>query len=208
MRRMAWILGALLGGCGGGEKPVDETPKPAATGWPDGGVPPGWRAEGTKQEGPLAQWAVEAGVLRVVDPGLGAKPTFNLCWSDEPRFKDGTIEVEVKAGEGEIDRGGGPIWRARDKDNYYIARWNPLEDNFRVYKVVSGERIQLASADVSTDPDAWHVIRVRHEGATIECFLDGEKLLEATDDALPDEGGVGVWAKADAKTAFRNLKIE
>ena len=39
----------------------------------------------------------------------------------------------VFADEDERDQGGGSIWRAQDRDNYYIARWNRLEDNFRVY---------------------------------------------------------------------------
>jgi hypothetical protein len=30
------------------------------------------------------------------------------------------------------------VWLYVDADNYYIARMNPLEDNFRVYKVVGG----------------------------------------------------------------------
>jgi prepilin-type processing-associated H-X9-DG protein len=32
------------------------------------------------------------------------------------------------------------IWRAKDARNDYIARYNPLEDNVRVYKVEGGER--------------------------------------------------------------------
>ena len=35
-----------------------------------------------------------------------------------------------------MDQGGGPVWRYQDANNYYIARMNPLEDNYRVYKVV------------------------------------------------------------------------
>ena len=38
------------------------------------------------------------------------------------------------------------VWRAKDKKNYYICRYNPLEDNFRVYKVVDGERTMFKNA--------------------------------------------------------------
>ena len=37
-----------------------------------------------------------------------------------------------------------PVGRDGAK-NYYVARFNPLEDNFRLYKVLAGKRIQLAT---------------------------------------------------------------
>ena len=41
--------------------------------------------------------------------------------------------------KGKLDQGGGLVWRYKDANNYYIARMNPLEDNFRVYKEVAGK---------------------------------------------------------------------
>jgi len=41
--------------------------------------------------------------------------------------------------------------RAKDADNYYIARWNPLEENLRVYFVKDGKQTQLASAKVKAN---------------------------------------------------------
>jgi hypothetical protein len=33
----------------------------------------------------------------------------------------------MKAVEGETDRGGGLVWRAKDKNNYYLCRYNDLD---------------------------------------------------------------------------------
>jgi hypothetical protein len=41
----------------------------------------------------------------------------------------------VRADGGEVDQGGGPMWRVQDADNDYVCRFNPLESNFRVYFV-------------------------------------------------------------------------
>jgi len=68
--------------------------------------------------------------------------------------------------------------------------------------------VQLASADVKVDPAAWHTIRIHHKGANIEGFLDDRKLLDVEDTTIPEPGGVGVWAKADARTSFDDLTIE
>lgn len=180
-----------------------------------GKFPPGWKAEGTNQRGPVATWAVQAdadapskpNVLVLTDAKEGAGGTFNLYWTDRVTFKDGVIEVKVKAGTGHVDQGGGPVWRVQDKNNYYIARWNPLEDNFRLYYVKDGDRKMLDSARVRADASKWHTVRIEHKGNEIRCYFDGEALLKDKDETLPAAGGVGLWTKADAVTAFDDLMV-
>jgi YVTN family beta-propeller protein len=175
----------------------------------------GWRAEGTNQRGPVATWVVKAdsdapskpNVLALTDAKEGAGGTFNLCWTDGVKFRDGAIEVRVKAGTGREDQGGGPIWRVQDNDNYYIARWNPLEDNFRLYYVKDGSRKMVGTAGVKADPAKWHTIRIEQNGDRIRCSLDGETLFEVNDKTFPKAGGVGVWTKADAVTSFDDLIV-
>jgi hypothetical protein len=115
--------------------------------------------------------------------------------------------VSFKAVCGVIDQGGGPVWRYQDADNYYIARANPLESNYRVYKVIDGKRIQLDSADIEVPAGCWHRLRVVHKGDEIRCYLNGKLLLEVTDTALRTEGRVGLWTKADAVTLFDDLQV-
>ena len=86
---------------------------------------------------------------------------------------------------GKLDQGGGPVWRYKDAGNYYIARMNPLEDNFRVYKVVAGKRTQLSSVDIKVPAGGWHTIRVVHKADHIECYLDGKLHLDVKDDTFP-----------------------
>lgn len=176
-----------------------------------GTVPAGWKVEGTRQQGPLATWEVTSDeserVLTLTRPNHDSNGTFNLCWTDTVPFKDGEISLRLRANSGEVDQGGGPIWRARDKDNYYICRANPLENNFRLYHVKDGTRKQLASATVTIPAGEWHTISVRHDGSHIVCALNGAKLLDVTDNTLPEAGGVGFWTKADAAASFDDLKI-
>ncbi len=182
---------------------------------PAGGLPEGWKIEGTAQKGPLATWKVVAddaapskgNVLALTSTNHDSGSTFNLCWTDKIRFKDGAIEVSIKPVSGKDDQGGGLIWRAKDKDDYYICRANPLESNFRVYYVKDGSRHQLASAKAEIKAGAWHKIRVEQKGDHIACSLDGKRLLEATDSTFPDEGGVGLWTKSDAVSSFDELQV-
>lgn len=137
----------------------------------------------------------------------GPNALFNLCYADESKFGDLDLSVAFKAAAGKKDQGGGPVWRLKDANNYYVVRMNPLEDNFRVYKFVDGKRIQLGSADVTADEGKWHTIRVVHKGNRIQCSFNGKILLDVKDDTFKDAGKVGLWTKADAQTYFDNLVV-
>ena len=118
------------------------------------------------------------------------------------------MSVAFKAMRGDEDRGGGLVWRYQDADNYYLARMNPLEDNFRVYKVEGGKRTQLGTKDDLKVPSGeWHTIAITQVGDQIACSLDGTKYLEVKDDTFPKAGKVGLWTKADAQTYFDELKV-
>ena len=179
-----------------------------------GKTPAGWKTAQTgKGEGSV--WHVVADdtapsrtghVLAQLAESPG--PMFNLCVADGTRFKDVALKVSFKAVKGKKDQGGGLVWRYQDADNYYIARMNPLEDNYRVYKVVAGKRAQLQSQeDIKIPAGEWHTLAVNMNGNRIECFLDGKKKLEVKDDTFPDAGKVGLWTKADAQTRFDGFQV-
>jgi hypothetical protein len=132
--------------------------------------------------------------------------TFNIALAEQTSYKDVDLSVKLRAVAGSLDRGGGVVWRARDKKNYYICRYNPLENNFRVYKVVDGVRTMFKSAETPGD-EKWHVLRVTMVGPKITCYMDGQKLLEAEDATFRDAGAIGLWSKADAQSYFDDLNV-
>jgi hypothetical protein len=100
------------------------------------------------------------------------------------------------------------IWRAKDAGNYYVARYNPLEKNFRLYTVKDGVRRQLADAGgLAVPAGEWFTVKVTQKGDAIACELNGKRLLEATDTTFPGPGGVGVWSKADAASSFDDFEV-
>lgn len=132
---------------------------------------------------------------------------FNLAVIEDTDYSDFELEVEFKALTGEEDQGGGPIWRYQDPDNYYIARANPLENNFRVYKVVNGNRRQMGSSNLKVTTGKWHNIKIKNKGNKIQCYYDRRLYLEVNDNTFK-KGKIGLWTKADAVTAFDNIKIK
>jgi uncharacterized protein YfiM (DUF2279 family) len=180
-----------------------------------GKVAKGWTAAKTGQ-GEGSVWKVVADDTSPSKTGYvlaqtaeGPRPLFNLCVVDDTNCKDVEVSVAMKAVAGKVDQGGGPVWRYQDANNYYIARYNPLETNYRLYKVVSGKRIQLATKEGLDQPAGkWITVKIEQKGDEIECYLDGKKLLEAKDSAIQKAGKIGLWTKADAQSHFDNLEVE
>jgi len=175
---------------------------------------PGWKADHTGKDGG-GVWKVVADDTApskkgrvLTQAGESPGPVFNLCVADDTSYADVEVSVMFKANKGTKDQGGGIAWRYGDANNYYIARFNPLEDNCRLYKVVSGKRIQLATKeDIKVPASEWLKLTIQMIGDQIECYLDGKKHLEFKDDTFQKAGKVCLWTKADAQISFDQLVI-
>jgi hypothetical protein len=168
-----------------------------------GAPPPGWTATKTGKGDP--KWEV------VTDGSAPRKPnvlkqsgeaTYPVCFKNDTSLKDGFVEVKFKPISGKEDQAGGVIWRCQDADNYYIARANALEDNLTIYHTIKGKRVSFKNVDTKVASGVWHTLRVEFLGNKFAVILDGNKLIEATDDSFSDAGKVGVWTKADSVTLF------
>ena len=178
-----------------------------------GTLPAGWTGAETHGRGTPARWTVEkstngsGNVLRIAET-KNSGSTFNLLLSSASYPSDVEIEAKIHADRGEEDRGGGLVWRASDANNYYLTRWNPLEHDLRLYKVLNGERIEIRAANIDTDADIWHKLEVRQRGTHIVVEFDGAKEIECDDDAISAGGKVGFWTKADAASSFDEFEVE
>src|SRR6267143_1587785 len=166
-------------------------------------------------KGPESKWVVMADSTAPSKRNVVAQTStdttdyrFPLLISDEGSFKDLELSVKFKAVAGEVDRPGGLVFRLKDANNYYIVRANALEDNYRLYQVVAGNRRQFAGANFKVTSGEWHELRVECVGNKIICYYDGAKKIEATDDTFKDAGKVGLWTKADSVTYFDDLIVK
>lgn len=178
-----------------------------------------WNFDGDKAGAIATGFTDEVGEWKVVaDSTAPSRPnalaqlarnsgsTFNITLVSGASYKDLDLSVKMKAVAGEEDQGGGVIWRAKDAKNYYIARYNPLEDNYRVYKVENGRRIQFQSATIQ-HTDGWRTLRVTMTGDHIQCYYDGKRYLDVKDSTFKETGRIGLWSKADAQSHFDDLAV-
>ncbi len=157
----------------------------------------------------IIKWSVvnDNGNKTVAQQAINSGSCYNLLVLEKYDYKDFKASVKIKAVSGEEDQGGGLMWRYTDKNNYYIARYNPLENNLRFYRVVDGSRKQLKSIDSDIKQGEWFTMTIEMKGDKITCSLNGKKLIETTDDTFKSAGLIGFWTKADAVVFFDELKI-
>ncbi|MCD6366471.1 MAG: hypothetical protein J7L46_02910 [Bacteroidales bacterium] len=138
----------------------------------------------------------------------GSGYLFNLLILGQPQQKDLVLSVNIKAISGKEDQGGGLVWRYQNADNYYLARANPLENNFRLYKVINGNRKRLKRYSLPVAARTWHNIAITDSANIIKCYFDGQLFLQSTDSTINKAGKTGLWAKADAITSFDNFQLK
>jgi hypothetical protein len=140
--------------------------------------------------------------------GKADEDRYALCLYDTDKVADIDIEVQLKSLTGDTDRCGGLVVRALDRNNYYVARADALDDDVRLYAVVQGKRTQIASQPVVVDKNKWHKLRMAIQGRHFQVYFNDVMLFEADDDAFRDPGNFGVWTSADSVTQFDDLLIK
>ncbi|MGE0750685.1 MAG: family 16 glycoside hydrolase [Variibacter sp.] len=121
---------------------------------------------------------------------------------------DVEVTVRFKPVSGQVDRSGGVIVRLVDRNNYYVARANVLEENVRFYRVVAGRRQQLATAHAKITTAQWHTLSLRAQGDRFTVSFDGKPMHTTTDKTFASPGKIGLWTKADSVTRFDWIDIK
>jgi hypothetical protein len=90
--------------------------------------------------------------------------------------KDVEVTVRFKPVAGKVDQAGGIAVRLTTPDDYYVVRANALEDNVRFYRVVKGNRQQIAGADTKVASGEWHTLTLKAQGDRFTVSFDGKQL--------------------------------
>ena len=163
--------------------------------------------------GPAGKWVVTemgdapSGKRVVVQTDGDATDTrFPVLMADSGQYADFEVSVKAKSISGKVDQGMGLVFRFRDPKSYYIVRANALENNFTLYRMVNGRRLQFANANVRVSSGQWHTMRVAAIGDHITCWFDGKQVIDAHDKTYTT-GKIGLWTKADSVIAFDDLTV-
>jgi hypothetical protein len=157
----------------------------------------------------LGEWTVEEenGHRVLAQVGEFEDPDFPRLLLRDSAFTDVHVKVRCSMRGGSTDRACGILWRAKDSDNYYVARANALEDNVNFYRVVANDRQQVGGTGTPVSSNDWHTLEAFMEGTHVRVVWDGHEVFAGDDATFPAGGKVGVWTKADSVTAFDDLEV-
>jgi len=151
------------------------------------------------------------------------------------RFSNGTLSVRFKTLGGELDRASGILFNVKPNGDWLAVRYNDTENNVALWQFHNGLRRPVRFSDRAKkfplDRAAWHELKMSVDGADFKAWLDGELALEYTlgsppgpgrnnasphPDAYPAnnpvlqppvDGKVGLWAKTDSSSAFKDYVV-
>ena len=209
MRRLLLALALLVGTAAApagaqritfSDAPIDGLPKDFVTALTGQGRPGKWKVqEDASAEGKR--------VLAQLDPD----PTdyrFPLAIYMPTFPSDVEVTTRFKPISGKEDQAGGVIVRLVDRNNYYLARANALEDNVHFFRVVRGSRQELAGANTKVASGVWHTLTLRAEGDRFSVSFNGKLLFTHRDRTFNSPGKVALWTKADSVTHFDWIDIK
>ncbi len=149
-------------------------------------------------------------------------------------FTNGTISVKFKTIAGDADRASGILFNLKPNGDWLSVRYNDTENNVALWEFHNGMRRNLKFSD-RTKPfmlerSAWHELKLTVDGANLSATLDGKPAIEYTlgvepvagkkgppnEDLFPKNnpvlrppvaGKVGLWAKTDTTSYFKDYVV-
>lgn len=130
--------------------------------------------------------------------------------TDVDAFSAGTLRAQFNMIGGKSDQIAGLLFGLRPSGEYYYIRYNTKDGNVALWEFANGERRVIKHGEVHKQIPlgTWHELVVEMRGRQVRGYIAGDSTIsvEHTLDAEPT-GRVGVWAKRDATTAFRDFRV-
>ena len=123
-------------------------------------------------------------------------------------FGSGTLRVEFNLVGGKSDQIAGLMFGLQPTGEYHYVRYNTKDGNLALWTFRNGDREVIAHGDVHKQLalGTWHELVVERNGPSVHGYIAGDTTIAVTHTlAASPTGRVGVWAKRDAITAFRNF---
>lgn len=162
-----------------------------------------WNRSFELSHGGIGDWAIANGELVQSSLITDANIVFgDVSWGD--------YEITLQALKERGAEGFMVLFRAQDKDNFYwlnLGGWGNARH--AIEKEINGRRGAIGQGrDGGVETGRWHDIRVRCEGNRIQCWLDGQQIIDLRDNDRPflkGMVGLGTWG---THARYRNLQVK
>jgi hypothetical protein len=111
---------------------------------------------------------------------------------------------EVQPGRGA--QAAGLIFRVQDRDNYYVLEADAARARLTLSRNVAGRLGEIAHGSRTVAIGRWQTLQVEAVGDRLRGLMDGEVVVEATDDTYPT-GGAGLWARSASTACTDDVQV-
>ena len=132
---------------------------------------------------------------------------YPICLYDGIRALNADVTVSFSIVSGKIDQVAGIALRATDEGNYYLARASAKDNAVTLSRFVGGSGTDLTSTSIKVPPGAWQTLRFKIDRDRLTVYLNGQQVIDWSDNRHTREGRVGLWTRADSVTMFDDLSI-
>jgi hypothetical protein len=166
----------------------------------------------TTRDAPSGKWQIVEDEGKRVLAQLDEKREkwrYALAVVEDSSLKDLKLSVKIKAVKGQLDQGGGLVWRYRNSENYLVARLDVTDGDVRLFRVSDGNSTPFGiKQDLDLKPDQWYTLRVVHVGCEIKVYLDDDVVIMKHEKHFERSGKVGLWTKSDSVMLFDDLQAK
>lgn len=159
--------------------------------------------------GTLDGWKKSQGDWAVVDGALRQTGNNTYCtiYTGNPAWTDYTVELKARKLGGQ--EGFMVMFDVKDQDNWLwwnIGGWTNTRT--AIERSIKGAKSQLGpESSITVQNNRWYDLKVETRGRSIKCYIDGELVTEATNDAPPAAGGVFATASRVDATGEVIVKV-
>ena len=132
---------------------------------------------------------------------------YPICMYDSIRTLNADVTTTFNIVSGKIDQVAGIALRVTDEGNYYLARASAKDNAVTLSRFVGGSGSDLTSTSVKVPAGTWQTLRFKIDRERLTVYLNGQQVIEWSDNRHTREGRVGLWTRADAVTMFDDLSI-
>ena len=175
-----------------------------------GAVPAGFTS-GAWRQPRAAPWTIRRaganGYLHhEADPSA---PGYAIAIAPSVAGRDLEVAVRLRLAGG--GRAAGLVWRHQDDQNFYAAVLDLGRGQVALWRVSAGNRVVLeVEDDLDLDVEAWHALKIRHDGNDVRVYLGGIRVFSESDRRSSREAAssrAGVIAQGDAEVWVDDLRI-
>jgi hypothetical protein len=151
-------------------------------------------------------------------------------------FSNGTISVKFKTVAGDADRASGILFNVKPNGDWLAIRYNDTENNVALWEFHNGMRRPIKFSDRTKpfmlDRAAYHELKMTVDGTKFTAWVDGVEALDYTLGSEPGpgrngaaphpdmfpannpvlrppvSGRIGLWAKTDSTSYFKDYIVE